>query len=73
MVPVKRADDFLAHVIIRMSTDFEKAAQDVKRRTHLANDVLLELYGLYKQATCGDNTSDKPGVFDMRGRAKWNA
>jgi diazepam-binding inhibitor (GABA receptor modulator, acyl-CoA-binding protein) len=37
------------------------------------NATLLKLYGLYKQATTGDNTEPKPGFSDMVGRAKWEA
>jgi acyl-CoA-binding protein len=37
------------------------------------NDVLLELYGLYKQATAGDVSGKRPGMLDMRGRATWDA
>ncbi|KAG7906882.1 hypothetical protein KL907_002522 [Ogataea polymorpha] len=37
------------------------------------DDELLQLYGLYKQATVGDNTTEKPGVFDFKGKYKWEA
>ncbi|MEY4978600.1 MAG: hypothetical protein RLZZ352_870 [Pseudomonadota bacterium] len=37
------------------------------------NTTLLKIYGLYKQATQGDNTENKPGFSDMVGRAKWEA
>ncbi len=37
------------------------------------NSTLLKIYGLYKQATAGDNTDKKPGFSDMVGRAKWEA
>jgi diazepam-binding inhibitor (GABA receptor modulating acyl-CoA-binding protein) len=37
------------------------------------NDKLLELYGLYKQATKGDATGKRPGMFDLKGRAKFDA
>lgn len=37
------------------------------------DDELLKLYGLYKQATVGDNTTAKPGVFDLKGKYKWQA
>ncbi|MBX3611586.1 MAG: acyl-CoA-binding protein [Hydrogenophaga sp.] len=37
------------------------------------NTTLLKIYGLYKQATAGDNTEKKPGFGDMVGRAKWDA
>jgi acyl-CoA-binding protein len=34
---------------------------------------MLKMYGLYKQATVGDNAEKKPGFGDMIGRAKWDA
>ena len=37
------------------------------------NEILSKLYGLYKQATIGDNTTDKPGMLDLKGNAKWNS
>ena len=37
------------------------------------NTTLLKIYGLYKQATTGDNAEKKPGFGDMVGRAKWDA
>ncbi len=37
------------------------------------NNVLLDLYGLYKQATAGDATGKRPGFTDLRGRAKFDA
>ena len=38
-----------------------------------SDDELLELYSLYKQATMGDNNTDKPGFLDFKGKAKWEA
>ncbi|MES2360271.1 MAG: acyl-CoA-binding protein [Pseudomonadota bacterium] len=37
------------------------------------DDALLALYALYKQATAGDVTGDRPGLMDMVGRAKYDA
>ena len=37
------------------------------------NNVMLDLYGLYKQATVGDATGKRPGITDLRGRAKFDA
>ena len=37
------------------------------------NDEKLALYAYYKQATVGDNTTPAPGMFDLTGKAKWNA
>jgi len=53
---------------------FEKAAEEVKNLVYRpGNNELLKLYALYKQATIGDNDTQKPGIFDLQGRAKWNA
>jgi len=38
-----------------------------------SNDHLLELYGLYKQATEGEVTGSRPGMLDLKGRAKFDA
>ena len=57
-----------------LMTDFEKAAQEVQTlTTRPNNDVLLKLYGLYKQATKGDVQGKRPGMLDMAGRAKFDA
>jgi diazepam-binding inhibitor (GABA receptor modulating acyl-CoA-binding protein) len=42
-------------------------------KTSPTNDELLNLYALYKQATCGDNNTCKPGTFDFKGKKKWEA
>lgn len=57
-----------------LKADFEAAAALVKTFTKSpSNDEKLVLYSLYKQATVGDNTTAAPGMFDMTGKAKWNA
>ena len=38
-----------------------------------SNDRLLELYGLFKQATEGDVSGSRPGMLDLKGRAKYDA
>jgi len=38
-----------------------------------SNDQLLDLYAFYKQATEGDVTGSRPGMLDLRGRAKYDA
>lgn len=53
---------------------FTKAAQQVQK-THdkiMPND-LLQLYGLFKQATVGQCTTQKPGIFNIQARSKWFA
>ncbi|XP_070823028.1 acyl-CoA-binding protein-like [Chaetodon trifascialis] len=54
--------------------EFEKVAEDVKNvRTRPSDQELLDLYGLYKQGTVGDVNTDKPGMMDFKGKAKWDA
>jgi acyl-CoA-binding protein len=38
-----------------------------------SNEELLKLYGLYKQATAGDNETERPGGFDFKSAAKYNS
>jgi diazepam-binding inhibitor (GABA receptor modulating acyl-CoA-binding protein) len=53
---------------------FEAAVANSKNLSERPdNATLLKIYGLYKQATTGDNTDKKPGFGDMVGRAKWDA
>lgn len=51
---------------------FADAQARIKPVTGLGNDVMLELYALYKQATSGDVSGDRPGMMDLRGRAKYD-
>jgi len=52
---------------------FAEAQARIKPVTGLGNDVMLELYALYKQATAGDASGARPGMMDLRGRAKYDA
>ncbi|MBU2953104.1 acyl-CoA-binding protein [Marinobacter sp. F3R08] len=38
-----------------------------------SNEVKLEFYALYKQATEGDVSGKRPGMMDFVGRAKFDA
>ena len=52
---------FIASVSIATLQTFEEAAERVKQlKTSPNNDELLALYGLYKQATDGDNKTQNP-------------
>ncbi len=54
--------------------DFASAQERVKTlKTRPSNDTLLELYGLFKQATEGDVQGKRPGMLDLKGRAKFDA
>ena len=58
-----------------LKTQFEQAAADSKTLTEKpGNDVLLQLYSLYKQGSSGDVNSDPPSnPFDFVGKAKYDA
>lgn len=55
----------------------EKFKQAVEQSKEFAqkpsNEVLLKIYALYKQATEGDVQGEKPGGFDFKAAAKYNA
>jgi diazepam-binding inhibitor (GABA receptor modulating acyl-CoA-binding protein) len=54
--------------------DFAAAQERVKQlATRPPNETLLELYALYKQATEGDVQGKRPGMLDVKGRAKFDA
>ena len=52
---------------------FEDATRRIKAATDLGPSDLLRLYGLYKQATAGDASGERPGALDFKGRAKFDA
>ncbi|XP_034031559.1 acyl-CoA-binding protein-like [Thalassophryne amazonica] len=57
-----------------MNESFSKAAKEAVRLKQMPDrGEMSELYGLYKQATCGNNTTEYPGFFDFKGKAKWDA
>ena len=56
------------------ATTLEEAVALTKQFTSKpSNEELLKIYGLYKQATEGDNTTERPGGFDFVAAAKYNA
>jgi diazepam-binding inhibitor (GABA receptor modulating acyl-CoA-binding protein) len=57
-----------------LTEEFEQAQADVQKLPRRpGNDVLLRLYALYKQGTNGDAAAGRPGMFDLVGRAKYDA
>lgn len=53
---------------------FVDAQQRVKALAQApATETLLELYALFKQGSAGDVTGKRPGMFDFKGQAKWDA
>lgn len=56
------------------NADFVKASEEAKTLSYSpSQDELLELYAWFKQSIFGDNTTAAPGMFDLKGKAKWNA
>jgi acyl-CoA-binding protein len=57
-----------------LQSQFEAAAQAA---TNLParpdNETMLKLYALFKQAKTGDVAGNRPGMFDVVGRAKYDA
>ena len=57
-----------------LTAAFAQAAQDVKQLAERpSNQVLLQLYALYKQGSEGDVSGERPGITDFVGRAKYDA
>ncbi|MDM8515908.1 acyl-CoA-binding protein [Desulfobacterales bacterium HSG16] len=57
-----------------LKANFEKAAVDVKGLSKKPdNNTLLKLYALYKQGTDGDVSGKRPGLTNIKGRAKFDA
>ena len=57
-----------------LEQNFQSATERVKQlRETPSNDVLLDLYGLFKQATEGDVSGKRPGFTNPVGRAKYDA
>ena len=57
-----------------LDSKFQKAASDVQNlKSKPSQDDLLEVYALYKQGSIGDVNTDRPGMLDMKGKAKWDA
>jgi diazepam-binding inhibitor (GABA receptor modulator, acyl-CoA-binding protein) len=57
-----------------LADDFQKAVERSKQLTKRpSNEEMLDLYALFKQATDGDVTGDRPGGFDFKAIAKYDA
>jgi len=57
-----------------LQSQFEAAEANSKLLSEKPdNPTLLKIYGLYKQATLGDNGEKKPSFSDFVARAKWDA
>merc|ERR1712080_379049 len=59
---------------INMST-FEESVDTISNKVNktMSNDELKEIYGLYTQAPVGDINTERPGMLDFTGKAKWDS
>jgi diazepam-binding inhibitor (GABA receptor modulator, acyl-CoA-binding protein) len=57
-----------------LQEEFDKAVAMTKEFTQRpTNEELLELYALFKQATEGDVSGERPGGFDFKAIAKFDS
>lgn len=57
-----------------LSQEFENAKSNLELlKNDPGNDAKLKLYALYKQASCGNCNTTKPGFADVVNKYKWNA
>ena len=60
-----------------MSLTFEEAVKRVQEKAGevatLPDDKKLEIYALFKQSSVGDVNTERPGMLDFKGKAKWDA
>ncbi|HNR29925.1 MAG TPA: acyl-CoA-binding protein [Candidatus Hydrogenedentes bacterium] len=53
---------------------FEQASQEVTQLSQAPDNMAkLRLYALYKQASAGDCTGERPGMLNPAGRFKYDA
>lgn len=56
------------------SPEFEAAKAELEASNANPDNIAkLALYALYKQATAGDVSGDRPGMTDFVGKAKYDA
>ncbi len=56
-----------------IKSEFEEILQRAKKLPNQPPEVLLEMYGLYKQALNGDVTDKRPGRINIKARYKYDA
>jgi diazepam-binding inhibitor (GABA receptor modulator, acyl-CoA-binding protein) len=56
-----------------IESTFQVFAEQAKTLKYVVDDDLAILYGNYKQAMLGDNTTDAPFFLQFQACAKWNA
>lgn len=73
--PPATSIQFIPPSTFKTMTDFENAVKFVQSSSDpsLDNETKLNFYKWYKQGTTGDCSGSRPGVFDLKGKAKWDA
>lgn len=62
------------HLTSVSQAEFDKAAEEVKHlKTQPTDEEMLFIYSHFKQATVGDVNTDRPGLLDLKGKAKWDS
>ncbi|MEC7886242.1 MAG: acyl-CoA-binding protein [SAR324 cluster bacterium] len=57
-----------------LDDEFKSSAERVTQlNKRPPNDIMLQLYALYKQGNEGDVTGERPGFADFEGRAKFDS
>ncbi|TWI65526.1 acyl-CoA-binding protein [Pseudoduganella lurida] len=57
-----------------LQAQFDQAVADSKNLPERPDNMtLLKIYALYKQASAGDATGERPGMTDFVNRAKYDA
>lgn len=60
--------------VMSLADDFEAAQTRVQALSSAPSQSdMLALYGLFKQAKVGDVQGKRPGMLDLKGRAKYDA
>jgi acyl-CoA-binding protein len=61
----------------KLKIQFEEVAeqieQNIKNGKSFPNDILLNLYGYFKQSTFGDCETECPLFFKLKEKAKWES
>merc|ERR1712107_748296 len=58
-----------------LEATFKETAESFSKEINqtLTNDDLKEVYGLYKQGSEVDCNTTRPGMLDLKGKAKWDS
>ena len=57
----------------KLESRFQKYSEIAKQLENVSNENKLYLYSNYKQSLFGDNTNEKPSIFNRVEMEKWKA